>query len=107
MELLVSFNLPAPSALLTAHVIVDRLIAISADRDDEFWRAHLYDFLYPLHDSLGKVTISRKIDQREVPTFSNGSFNYLGKVFAEPHLAAGKVDPIKPIRAPKELSNLV
>jgi hypothetical protein len=107
MKALVCFNLPPPSAFHSSHVVIDCFISVCADGDCQFRWTHLHDFPNAALNLHRQITIRGKMNHREIRAILDGRRNYPDKVFSQPYLPAGEIDPIKPIRLSEKRIDLV
>src|SRR5207245_11483906 len=100
-------DLPPPAALDAADLVVHRLVAVGADRDDELLGAHAHDLARGADDLVGQVAVGREVEEDEVLAVGDDRLADLDEVLAERDLAAREVDPQEAWRALEEAADLI
>ena len=76
-------DLPPPAALDAADLVVHRLVAVGADRDDELLGAHAHDLARGADDLVGQVAVGREVEEDEVLAVGDDRLADLDEVLAE------------------------
>ena len=86
-------DLPAPAALDPADVVVDRLVAVGAHRDEQPGRPQRRDAADRRDDPVGEVAVRREVEHQEIRRLRDDRRDDLDDVGPQEDLAAGEVDP--------------